>query len=150
MEMENTYKYIVYQTTNLVNNKIYIGVHKTANPDVFDGYIGCGVCVNAPSTYEKSKTAFQQAVKEFGPDKFRRTTLRVFDTAEEAYSLEAELVTESYLARNDVYNMTLGGSMPPTVFSAAYAYDTQGVFVKEYASRIEAGFDIDCDASTIG
>ena len=31
-------KYIVYLTTNLVNNKIYIGVHQTDNPDVFDGY----------------------------------------------------------------------------------------------------------------
>ena len=29
-------KYIVYQTINIKNNKIYIGVHKTENPDVFD------------------------------------------------------------------------------------------------------------------
>ena len=31
-------KYIVYQTTSKINNKIYIGVHKTENPDVFDGF----------------------------------------------------------------------------------------------------------------
>lgn len=35
-------KYIVYKTTNLINNKIYVGVHRT-NPDINDGYIGCGV-----------------------------------------------------------------------------------------------------------
>jgi hypothetical protein len=40
--MKNNFKYIVYQTINLVNNKIYIGVHRT-NPDIFDGYIGNGV-----------------------------------------------------------------------------------------------------------
>ena len=34
--------YIVYKTTNLINGKIYVGVHRT-NPDIFDGYIGCGV-----------------------------------------------------------------------------------------------------------
>lgn len=36
-------KYIVYKTTCLVNNKIYIGVHGTENPEIFDGYIGDGI-----------------------------------------------------------------------------------------------------------
>jgi hypothetical protein len=41
-------KYIVYLTTNLESkinglNRIYVGVHETENPEVFDGYIGCGV-----------------------------------------------------------------------------------------------------------
>jgi hypothetical protein len=35
-------KYIVYKTTNLINDKIYVGVHGT-NPDIFDGYIGGGM-----------------------------------------------------------------------------------------------------------
>lgn len=35
-------KYIVYQTTCKINNKIYIGVHGT-EIDGFDGYIGNGV-----------------------------------------------------------------------------------------------------------
>lgn len=35
-------KYIVYQTTNKINNKIYIGVHGIEN-EKFDGYLGCGV-----------------------------------------------------------------------------------------------------------
>lgn len=36
-------KYIVYQTINTVNNKIYIGVHGTEDPETFDGYIGNGI-----------------------------------------------------------------------------------------------------------
>ena len=35
-------KYIVYKTTCLINNKIYIGVHQTENPEIFDGYLGRG------------------------------------------------------------------------------------------------------------
>lgn len=36
-------KYIVYKTTCLINDKIYIGVHKTTDPNIFDGYIGDGI-----------------------------------------------------------------------------------------------------------
>ena len=57
--MESNIKFIVYCTTNTVNKKIYIGVHKTSNPDVFDGYLGCGVKITQPSTYMNPKTAFQ-------------------------------------------------------------------------------------------
>lgn len=49
-------KYIVYKTTNLINNFIYVGVHKTTTPDVFDGYLGCGAYISRPSSYNKSKT----------------------------------------------------------------------------------------------
>ena len=64
-------KYILYQTTNLVNNCIYIGVHKTETPERFDGYLGNGIYINKPNTYEKSKTLLQQAVKEFGVKNFK-------------------------------------------------------------------------------
>ena len=36
-------KYIVYKTTNVLNGYIYVGVHKTLNPESFDGYLGCGI-----------------------------------------------------------------------------------------------------------
>ena len=75
-------KYIVYCTTNLVNNKIYIGVHQEENPEKFSGYIGCGVKITMPSTYMNPKTAFQYAVKKYGPKNFKRSILYIYDTAE--------------------------------------------------------------------
>ena len=80
-------KYIVYLTVCTENNKIYVGVHKTENPDIFDGYLGCGVYTSNPTSYKKSKTPFQYAVNKYGVDKFRRITLKIFDTAEDAFAL---------------------------------------------------------------
>lgn len=37
--MGNNYKTIVYLTTNIKNNKIYISVHNTENQDKFYEYI---------------------------------------------------------------------------------------------------------------
>lgn len=116
-------KYIVYKTTNLINNYIYIGVHKTQDPNIFDSYIGCGVYINKPYTYEKAKTKFQQAVKEFGTSNFRRETLAIFDTDVEAYELEEKLVNENFLARPDVYNMVLGGKINTTEGITVFQYD---------------------------
>jgi len=50
-------KYIVYQTTNLINGKIYIGVHKIKKKED-DGYLGCGVYKTQKSTFMNKKTAF--------------------------------------------------------------------------------------------
>ena len=62
-------KYIVYQTTCKVNNKIYIGVHGTEQ-DGFDGYIGNGVSIYRPAAYLNPKTPFQCAVKKDGVKNF--------------------------------------------------------------------------------
>lgn len=94
--------YIVYETTNIVNNKIYVGVHKTNNIDVFDGYLGSG-------------SALYSAIKKYGNNKFIRKTLFIFDTSEEAYSKESDLVDEYFVKRNDTYNICTGGLGPGAV-----------------------------------
>lgn len=143
-------KYIVYKTTNQVNNYIYIGVHQTQNPEIFDGYLGCGVYTNKANTYNKAKTCFQQAVKEFGPKAFRRETLAVFDIAEEAYLLESLLVNEEFLKRSDVYNMILGGVINATSGKKVYMYSSEtGEFIKEFNSCSLAADYVGCDSSTI-
>lgn len=138
-------KYIVYLTKCLVNNKIYIGVHGVENPDVFCGYLGCGVNIYRPSSYLHPKTPFQFAVKKYGPKKFSRTTLKVFDNEKDAYALEAELVNEDFLKREDVYNLALGGRISMGAFPKVkvYMYDLDGNFEQEFESVTQAATFLD-------
>jgi hypothetical protein len=144
------YKFIVYETINTVNNYVYIGVHKTLTPYEFDGYIGNGVYINKPCTYEKSKTKFQQAVKEFGPKSFKRFTQAVFDDEDAAYDLEEQLVNCEFLARPDIYNMVLGGKFGVPMNVKVYQYDITGKFISEYDSMLEASKHINRHYTAIG
>lgn len=132
--MENNLRYIVYCTINKQTNFIYIGVHQTINPDVFDGYLGCGVINNRPHTYQYAKTKFQQAVKEYGPKNFVRKTIAVFDDKEDAYMLEEDIVNNKYLQRNDVYNQVIGGRGGNGVGIKTYQYDLDGNYLNEFNS----------------
>lgn len=127
-------KYIVYLTINLENNKIYIGKHKCEDPYVFDGYIGCGVKITAPSTYNKPQCAFQAAVLKYGVKNFRRITLRVFDDEQSALMLEKKLVTEDFIKRKDVYNEVIGGGAPPINNLIVYQYSLLGKYIRKYYS----------------
>ena len=149
--MEKQWKYIVYETTNLINNKIYIGLHKTENPDVFDKYLGNGVISTQPYTYMYAKTAFQYAVKKYGPENFRRKTIAVFDTLEEASDLEEQIVNEKFLERSDVYNMVLGGLGGYFISNRikVYQYDENGNYLNEYESFADAALQLNCDYTLI-
>lgn len=130
--------YIVYQMTNIVNNKIYIGVHKTKNPEIFDGYIGGGMYFNSPSSYSKPNSPYQYAVKKYGPSNFKRTTLKIFNTAEEAYKLESEIVDKNFIKRKDVYNAQLGGFSGGFKLNPTFQFDESGKLVKEWDTIMEA------------
>lgn len=142
-------KYIVYKTTNLINFNFYIGVHKTSDPYMFDGYLGNGIWINKPSTYNKGKTKMQQAVLKYGTKNFRRDVLQIYDTSNEAYYLESILVDEEFLKRDDVYNMVLGGEMQKCEEIVTYKYDFNGKFLEEFPSIKKASESIKVRASTL-
>ena len=145
-------EYIVYETTNLVNNKFYIGVHKTENSNIFDGYIGCGVYMQHPSSYMNPKTLFQFAVKKYGIKNFRRKILKVFDNVNDALKLEAELVDINFIKRTDTYNIALGETeIDITQFSyhSIYKYSASGKLVDSYESVTEAAKDAGCKEKVI-
>lgn len=87
--------YYVYKTTNIVNNKIYIGVHSSENIND-DQYLGSGKII-------------KQSILKYGRDKFKREILYQFETADEAYSMQKMIVDMQFLKRKDTYNIRHGG-----------------------------------------
>lgn len=87
--------YIVYQITNLINGKIYIGVHKTL--DINDEYMGSGKLI-------------KRAIAKHGIENFKREILSFLDDKDAMYELEAKLVDEDFITRDDTYNLNVGGS----------------------------------------
>lgn len=134
-------KWIVYQTTCKVNNKIYIGVHGTTDPDVFDGYIGNGINIYHSNINENRNSHFRSAVKKYGYSAFIRTTLKVFDNEKDAYAFEKEIVNEEFLRREDVYNLALDGHSTEQANprKKVYMYDLDGNFEMEFDGLNEAG-----------
>lgn len=135
-------KYIVYLTTNKKSkinglNRIYIGVHKTENPDIFDGYLGCGCYINQPSTYKYAKTPFQYAVKKYGVNAFERTTLFIYDNEIDAYKKEEELVNIDFLKLSHTYNACLGG-IYYNMYKPLFQFDLEGNLQKKWRFSKEA------------
>ena len=86
--------YVVYQITNRLNGKIYIGKHQTKKLN--DGYMGSGKLIIL-------------AIKKYGIENFTKEILFNFDNEADMNAKEAELVTEEFCLREDTYNICPGG-----------------------------------------
>ena len=86
--------YVIYQITNNLNGKIYIGKHKTNNLD--DDYMGSGAFL-------------YRAKKKYGLENFTKTILFILHNEEEMNRLEKLVVTAEFCQREDVYNCMEGG-----------------------------------------
>jgi hypothetical protein len=93
--MEKTMFYTVYQITNLVNNKVYVGKHQTTDLD--DGYMGSGKLLGA-------------AKQKYGIANFKKEVIHIFETEEEMNLAERNIVTEEFCSRHDTYNLCRGGT----------------------------------------
>ncbi|MDX8383315.1 MAG: GIY-YIG nuclease family protein [Ghiorsea sp.] len=88
------FKYLIYQTTNKINGKYYIGQHKTKN--INDRYLGSG-------------TILKRSIKKYGKQNFVREILFIYDNFAEMDNKEREIVNEEFINRSDTYNMVQGG-----------------------------------------
>lgn len=86
--------YLIYQIRNKLNGMIYIGQHQTENVD--DGYMGSGLRI-------------RRAIEKYGIENFEKTILFECKSEAEMNAKEAEIVNEEFIARDDVYNICLGG-----------------------------------------
>lgn len=88
--------WILYQTTNKLNGKTYVGVHKLANTSKSKNYRGSG-------------KALKIAIKKYGKENFTRITLAEFNCGKDAYAAEQTVVNQEFIDREDTYNMKIGG-----------------------------------------
>lgn len=83
-----------YKITNNINNHFYYGVHNT--DDLDDGYMGSGKRLHL-------------AYKKYGIENFTKEILKFFDSSDEAFEYEAEIVNEELIKNDDCYNIQMGG-----------------------------------------
>ncbi len=103
-------RYFIYKTTCVPTGKYYIGVHSERRKS--DGYIGCGVCSDGTAIALKSKgvkSAFIDSVIKYGYKNFKREVLIEFDSSEDAYDYEANLVDSKLVNDPNCLNIKLGG-----------------------------------------
>lgn len=87
--------YAIYQITNNINGKIYIGAHTFK--DETDTYMGSG-------------HVLWNAYRKYGIENFTRTILSVHSSKEEMFAEEKRLVNQSFVDRTDTYNLRCGGN----------------------------------------
>lgn len=84
----------VYKITNDIDDRYYIGKHSTN--DLNDGYMGSGLIL-------------QKLFKKYGIEHFKKDILKLFESSDDAYKYEGELVNNETLKDKNCLNIQLGG-----------------------------------------
>ena len=94
-QIERQRKYhFIYKTTNLINNKYYIGMHSTDNLD--DGYIGSG-------------SRLWRSIQYYGKENFKVEILEFLNDRTSLKTREREIVNEEAIKDPMCMNLALGG-----------------------------------------
>jgi hypothetical protein len=93
----------LYKTTNLINNKFYIGIHSTNNLD--DGYLGSG-------------KKLKYSIKKYGKENFKLEIIEFFENRELLVEKEKQIINDELLQNLDCMNLKYGGdggAQPPNI-----------------------------------
>jgi hypothetical protein len=86
--------HFIYKTTNLLNNRYYIGLHSTNN--LKDGYLGSG-------------TRLKRSLNKHGKENHQLEILEFCKTRDELKSRETEIVNLNEIAKKECMNLRIGG-----------------------------------------
>ena len=130
----------VYKITNTLNNKIYIGVRTSPNPDN-DDYMG-------------SSKIMENLYNIEGKDKFIKEIIQTFPTRYEAEQYESSLLTEEFCNDPNTYNIHNTGEFSGSKhgFRKDLWYDYYDELRQKYtngSTTYELGEYYNCDSGTI-
>jgi len=91
----NNKYYYIYKTTNIINQKYYIGMHSTSN--INDGYIGSGIVL-------------WRSIRKYGKENFKTEILEYLLDRKTMFNREKEIVNEELLKDPLCMNIVIGGS----------------------------------------
>lgn len=117
---------VVYLTTNNIDGKKYIGVDSKNNPE----YLGSGKIL-------------KRSINKYGRENFTKEILFEFDTEEDAYLKEIELISElSAVESEEYYNIHPGGKGGWSHFKTSgednpmYGKNVRDIFISKYGEDI--------------
>lgn len=87
-------KYLIYQTTNLINGKKYRGAHISNELD--DGYLGSGQLL-------------KKAIAKYGIENFSKVILKECSSVQDMFEQEAIFVDAKWVEDPNTYNLKIGG-----------------------------------------
>lgn len=94
MKKDKKIYYFLYRTTNLLNNKYYLGMHSTRK--LKDGYLGSGKIL-------------RRSINKYGQDNFKMEILYFFNSRSEMVYEENRLINEQILKDPLCMNIRIGG-----------------------------------------
>ncbi len=86
--------YFIYKTTNIINNKFYLGMHSTN--DLHDNYLGSG-------------TILKNSIKKYGKENFKKEILEFANSKDELIIKEKILINDELIKNPLCMNIKLGG-----------------------------------------
>lgn len=92
---ENKKFHYIYKTTNVLDNKFYVGAHSTN--DLEDDYLGSG-------------TRLWRSIRKHGKENFKKEILEYYSSREELMKREKEFVNEELLKEELCMNLKPGGN----------------------------------------